>query len=109
MCRKCTLLPRSATPMRAILRAGMWRRGRPSLGQSRCMQVTVMTSRPVGPSLSEKTGKILTEFLRYYEDQYGVALFNSMRHEIEAPGGPQAQLLSRKVRGPGLMWLLVGL
>ncbi|KAK1334116.1 hypothetical protein QTO34_005116 [Cnephaeus nilssonii] len=47
--------------------------------------------------LAEKTGKILTEFLRYYEDQYGVALFNSMRHEIEAPGGPQAQLLSRKV------------
>lgn len=47
--------------------------------------------------IAEKTGKILTEFLRYYEDQYGVALFNSMRHEIEAPGGPQAQLLARKV------------
>uniref|UniRef100_A0A8C9KF34 Protein Niban 2 n=1 Tax=Panthera tigris altaica TaxID=74533 RepID=A0A8C9KF34_PANTA len=44
-----------------------------------------------------KTGKILTEFLRFYEDQYGVALFNSMRHEIEGTGAPQAQLLWRKV------------
>ncbi|KAF0878853.1 NIBL1 protein, partial [Crocuta crocuta] len=47
--------------------------------------------------LSEKTGKILTAFLRFYEDQYGVALFNSMRHEIEGTGAPQAQLLWRKV------------
>lgn len=31
-----------------------------------------------------------------------------MRHEIEAPGGPQAQLLARKVRGPELAWLLAG-
>ncbi|XP_066112252.1 protein Niban 2 isoform X2 [Saccopteryx bilineata] len=46
---------------------------------------------------SEKTGKILTEFLHFYEDQYGVALFNSMRHEIEGTGLPQAQLLWRKV------------
>ncbi|XP_075416874.1 protein Niban 2 [Tenrec ecaudatus] len=47
--------------------------------------------------IAEKTGKVLTEFLRFYEDQYGVALFNSMRHEIEATGVPQAQLLWRKV------------
>lgn len=47
--------------------------------------------------ISEKTRKILTEFLRFYEDQYGVALFNSMRHEIEGTGVPQAQLLWRKV------------
>ncbi|XP_010949446.2 protein Niban 2 [Camelus bactrianus] len=47
--------------------------------------------------IAEKTGKILTEFLRFYEDQYGVALFNSMRHEIEGTGPPQAQLLWRKV------------
>ncbi|XP_045324375.1 protein Niban 2 isoform X2 [Leopardus geoffroyi] len=47
--------------------------------------------------ITEKTGKILTEFLRFYEDQYGVALFNSMRHEIEGTGAPQAQLLWRKV------------
>uniref|UniRef100_A0A3Q2GT22 Niban apoptosis regulator 2 n=1 Tax=Equus caballus TaxID=9796 RepID=A0A3Q2GT22_HORSE len=42
---------------------------------------------------AEKTGKILAEFLRFYEDQYGVALFNSMRHEIEGTGAPQTQLL----------------
>ncbi|XP_006892680.1 PREDICTED: niban-like protein 1 [Elephantulus edwardii] len=47
--------------------------------------------------IAEKTDKILTKFLRFYEDQYGVALFNSMRHEIEAIGTPQAQLLWRKV------------
>ncbi|NP_001180968.2 protein Niban 2 [Macaca mulatta] len=47
--------------------------------------------------IAEKTGKILTEFLQFYEDQYGVALFNSMRHEIEGTGLPQAQLLWRKV------------
>ncbi|XP_038534452.1 protein Niban 2 [Canis lupus familiaris] len=47
--------------------------------------------------IAEKTGKILTEFLRFYEDQYGVALFHSMRHEIEATGAPQSQLLWRKV------------
>lgn len=47
--------------------------------------------------MDEKTGKILTEFLRFYEDQYGVALFHSMRHEIEATGAPQSQLLWRKV------------
>ncbi|OBS69280.1 hypothetical protein A6R68_02190 [Neotoma lepida] len=47
-------------------------------------------------SLSEKTEKILREFLRFYEDQYGVSLFNSMRHEIEGTGPPQAQLLWRK-------------
>ncbi|XP_047380533.1 protein Niban 2 [Sciurus carolinensis] len=47
--------------------------------------------------IAEKTGKILAEFLRFYEDQYGVALFSSMRHEIEGTGLPQAQLLWRKV------------
>lgn len=47
--------------------------------------------------IAEKTGKILREFLRFYEDQYGVSLFNSMRHEIEGTGPPQAQLLWRKV------------
>ncbi|XP_036892350.1 protein Niban 2 [Sturnira hondurensis] len=47
--------------------------------------------------ISEKTNKILAEFLQFYEDQYGVALFSSMRHEIEGTGAPQAQLLWRKV------------
>ncbi|OXB80683.1 UNVERIFIED_CONTAM: hypothetical protein H355_005612, partial [Colinus virginianus] len=44
-----------------------------------------------------KTGKVLGEFSRCYREQYGVALFNSVRYEIEGNGGPQAQLLHRKV------------
>ncbi|XP_077163207.1 protein Niban 2 [Paroedura picta] len=47
--------------------------------------------------IAEKTGKVLTDFARFYEEQYGVALFNSVRYEIEGGGGPQAQLLHRKV------------
>ncbi|NWW96191.1 NIBL1 protein, partial [Rhynochetos jubatus] len=47
--------------------------------------------------LAEKTGKVLGEFCRCYREQYGVALFNNVRYEIEGNGGPQAQLLHRKV------------
>ncbi|XP_072738875.1 protein Niban 2 [Ciconia boyciana] len=47
--------------------------------------------------IAEKTGKVLGEFCRFYKEQYGVALFNSVRYEIEGNGGPQAQLLHRKV------------
>ncbi|KAM9117037.1 protein Niban 2 isoform 2-T3 [Pangshura tecta] len=47
--------------------------------------------------ISEKTGKVLGEFCQFYEEQYGVALFNSVRYEIEGNGGPQSQLLHRKV------------
>ncbi|XP_031457426.1 protein Niban 2 [Phasianus colchicus] len=47
--------------------------------------------------IAEKTGKVLGEFSRCYKEQYGVALFNSVRYEIEGNGGPQAQLLHRKV------------
>ncbi|NXL38151.1 NIBL1 protein, partial [Glaucidium brasilianum] len=47
--------------------------------------------------LAEKTGKVLGEFCQCYKEQYGVALFNSVRYEIEGNGGPQAQLLHRKV------------
>ncbi|NWT75874.1 NIBL1 protein, partial [Prunella himalayana] len=50
--------------------------------------------------LAEKTGKVLGEFCRCYKEQFGVALFNSVRYEIEGAGGPQAQLLHRKVRPP---------
>lgn len=46
--------------------------------------------------ISEKTGKVAGEFCRYYEQQFGVALFNSVRYEIEGNGGPQTQLLHRK-------------
>ncbi|NWT23297.1 NIBL1 protein, partial [Cardinalis cardinalis] len=45
----------------------------------------------------ERTGKVLGEFCRCYKEQFGVALFNSVRYEIEGAGGPQAQLLHRKV------------
>ncbi|NWZ82407.1 NIBL1 protein, partial [Poecile atricapillus] len=48
-------------------------------------------------SIAEKTGKVLGEFCRCYKEQFGVALFNSVRYEIEGTGGPQAQLLHRKV------------
>ncbi|MBN3323853.1 NIBL1 protein, partial [Atractosteus spatula] len=37
------------------------------------------------------------EFGRLYEQQYAVALFNKVRFEIEGNGGPQSQLLHRKV------------
>ncbi|XP_069799273.1 protein Niban 2 [Dendropsophus ebraccatus] len=47
--------------------------------------------------ISERTGKLLAEFGKLYEEQYGVALFNSVRYEIEGNGGPQTQLLHRKV------------
>ncbi|XP_054854502.1 protein Niban 2 [Eublepharis macularius] len=47
--------------------------------------------------IAEKTGKVLADFSQFYEEQYGVALFNSVRYEIEGGGGPQAQLLHRKV------------
>uniref|UniRef100_A0A8C7QVJ5 Niban apoptosis regulator 2a n=1 Tax=Oncorhynchus mykiss TaxID=8022 RepID=A0A8C7QVJ5_ONCMY len=36
------------------------------------------------------------EFGHVYEQQYAVALFNSVRFEIEGGGGPQSQLLHRK-------------
>lgn len=39
------------------------------------------------------------EFGRLYEQQqYAVALFNKMRYDIEGGGGPQPQLLHRKVK-----------
>ncbi|NXK68410.1 NIBL1 protein, partial [Sylvietta virens] len=47
--------------------------------------------------VAEKTGKVLGEFCRCYKEQFGVALFNSVRYEIEGAGGPQPQLLHRKV------------
>ncbi|XP_060613320.2 protein Niban 2 [Anolis sagrei] len=47
--------------------------------------------------IADKTNKVLADFCRFYEEQFGVALFNSVRYEIEGGGGPQAQLLHRKV------------
>uniref|UniRef100_A0ABM5F6Z7 Protein Niban 2 n=1 Tax=Pogona vitticeps TaxID=103695 RepID=A0ABM5F6Z7_9SAUR len=47
--------------------------------------------------VAEKTNRVLADFCHFYQEQYGVALFNSVRYEIEGAGGPQAQLLHRKV------------
>uniref|UniRef100_A0A1W7RF66 Oc58 n=2 Tax=Crotalinae TaxID=8710 RepID=A0A1W7RF66_AGKCO len=47
--------------------------------------------------IAGKTDKILTEFTQFYQEQYGIALFNSVRFEIEGGTSPQAQLLHRKV------------
>uniref|UniRef100_W5M108 Niban apoptosis regulator 2b n=1 Tax=Lepisosteus oculatus TaxID=7918 RepID=W5M108_LEPOC len=44
-----------------------------------------------------RTGEVMGEFGRLYEQQYAVALFNKVRYEIEGNGGPQSQLLHRKV------------
>lgn len=42
----------------------------------------------------------MLEFGRFYEQQYAVALFNSVRFEIEGGGSTQTQLLHRKVKSP---------
>uniref|UniRef100_A0A8C1FRM7 Niban apoptosis regulator 2b n=2 Tax=Cyprinus carpio TaxID=7962 RepID=A0A8C1FRM7_CYPCA len=44
-----------------------------------------------------RTGELMGEFGRLYEQQYAVALFNKMRFDLEGGGGPQNQLLHRKV------------
>uniref|UniRef100_A0A671NV90 Niban-like protein 1 n=1 Tax=Sinocyclocheilus anshuiensis TaxID=1608454 RepID=A0A671NV90_9TELE len=46
---------------------------------------------------STRTGELMGEFGRLYEQQYAVALFNKMRYDIEGGGGPQNQLLHRKM------------
>lgn len=51
---------------------------------------------PVCPPAA-RTGHLMKEFSDVYEQQYAVALFNSVRYEIEGGGGTQAQLLHRKV------------
>uniref|UniRef100_H2S1N4 Niban apoptosis regulator 2b n=1 Tax=Takifugu rubripes TaxID=31033 RepID=H2S1N4_TAKRU len=42
-------------------------------------------------------GELMAAFRRLYEQQYAVALFNNIRFVIEGGGGPQPQLLQRKV------------
>ncbi|XP_029470406.1 niban-like protein 1 isoform X2 [Rhinatrema bivittatum] len=46
--------------------------------------------------IQARTDNVLREFCKFYEEQYGVALFNKVRYEIEGNGGPQSQLLHRK-------------
>uniref|UniRef100_A0A3P9H3I1 Niban apoptosis regulator 2b n=1 Tax=Oryzias latipes TaxID=8090 RepID=A0A3P9H3I1_ORYLA len=47
--------------------------------------------------ITARTGAVMAEFGRLYEQQYGVALFNSVRFDLEGGGGPQSQLLQRKI------------
>lgn len=45
-----------------------------------------------------RTKEVMQEFGKIYEQQYAVALFNSVRFEIEGGRGLQSQLLHRKVK-----------
>uniref|UniRef100_A0A8C2GU93 Niban apoptosis regulator 2a n=1 Tax=Cyprinus carpio TaxID=7962 RepID=A0A8C2GU93_CYPCA len=45
---------------------------------------------------TSRTSAVMAEFGRFYEQQYAVALFNSVRYEIEGGGNTQTQLLHRK-------------
>ncbi|XP_071783332.2 protein Niban 2b [Centroberyx gerrardi] len=47
--------------------------------------------------ITARTGEVMGEFGRLYEQQYAVALFNKVRFDIEGGGGPQSQLLHRKI------------
>ncbi|XP_038559379.1 protein Niban 2-like [Micropterus salmoides] len=47
--------------------------------------------------ITARTWEVMGEFGRLYEQQYAVALFNKVRFDIEGGGGPQAQLLHRKI------------
>ena len=47
-----------------------------------------------------RSSELLQAFGHLYQQQYAVALFNSIRFDVEGGGGPQAQLLQRKVASP---------
>eukprot|EP00063_Salmo_salar_P009000 XP_013983835.1 PREDICTED: niban-like protein 1 [Salmo salar] len=46
--------------------------------------------------ITARARQVMGEFGHVYKEQYAVALFNSVRFEIEGGGGPQSQLLHRK-------------
>uniref|UniRef100_A0A3P9LT19 Niban apoptosis regulator 2a n=1 Tax=Oryzias latipes TaxID=8090 RepID=A0A3P9LT19_ORYLA len=46
--------------------------------------------------ITAQTRDVMKQFGKLYEQQYAVALFNSVRFEIEGGGGTQSQLLHRK-------------
>ncbi|CAB1429681.1 unnamed protein product [Pleuronectes platessa] len=46
--------------------------------------------------ITAQTRDVMKEFSGVYEQQYAVALFNSVRYEIEGGGGAQSQLLHRQ-------------
>ncbi|XP_073321407.1 protein Niban 2b [Pagrus major] len=47
--------------------------------------------------ITARTGEVMGQFGHLYEQQYAVALFNKVRFDIEGGGGPQPQLLHRKI------------
>ncbi|KAM8829111.1 protein Niban 2a [Spinachia spinachia] len=47
-------------------------------------------------AITVHTTEVMKQFSDVYEQQYAVALFNSIRFEIEGGGAPQSQLLHRK-------------
>ncbi|XP_059909943.1 protein Niban 2b [Gadus macrocephalus] len=47
--------------------------------------------------ITARTGEVMGQFDALYEQQYSVALFNKVRFDVEGGGGPQPQLLHRKV------------
>ncbi|KAE8291575.1 Niban-like protein 1 [Larimichthys crocea] len=47
--------------------------------------------------ITARTGEVMGDFGHLYEQQYAVALFNKVRFDIEGGGGPQPQLLHRKI------------
>uniref|UniRef100_A0A3Q4H9B2 Niban apoptosis regulator 2b n=1 Tax=Neolamprologus brichardi TaxID=32507 RepID=A0A3Q4H9B2_NEOBR len=49
------------------------------------------------PLKMSRTGKVIAEFGRLYEQQHAVALFNKVRFDVEGGGTPQPQLLHRKI------------
>uniref|UniRef100_A0A4W5LYU3 Uncharacterized protein n=1 Tax=Hucho hucho TaxID=62062 RepID=A0A4W5LYU3_9TELE len=82
----------------------------PSLGVCWLTSATVAMGDVISTHLDEAKREMITahtrqvtvEFGHVYKQQYAVALFNSVRFEIEGGGGPQSQLLHRKARGqPG--------
>uniref|UniRef100_A0AAY4B6I3 PH domain-containing protein n=1 Tax=Denticeps clupeoides TaxID=299321 RepID=A0AAY4B6I3_9TELE len=48
-------------------------------------------------TITRRTDEVIANFGTHYEQQYAVALFNNVRFDIEGGGGPQPQLLHRKV------------
>lgn len=46
--------------------------------------------------LEARTKEVMQEFGQTYKQQHAVALFNSVRFEIEGGAAPQSQLLHRK-------------
>ncbi|KAL2297979.1 hypothetical protein Nmel_016938 [Mimus melanotis] len=100
--RRQHIAGRACSPQPPALRGGF---SQPDEGASgRLRQFLSVTHQPckgapdvrVSTLWHERTGKVLGEFCRCYKEQFGVALFNSVRYEIEGTGGPQAQLLHRK-------------